>query len=126
MSFVSISFSCYSVLLGILVGVIGTTLLQSHLMIWSFLVIGSLSVCGWLKTKVPSDALVLYFVVSALGRLLFLVRCSEFVLSSILLQLALLLKIGLAPFQFWVFKVLFPLNIASLCFFLGPLKVGLL
>lgn len=95
-------------------------------MIWSFLVIGSLSVCGWLKTKVPSDALVLYFVVSALGRLLFLVSCSEFVLSNILLQLSLLLKLGLAPFQFWVFKVLLPLNIPSLCFFLGPLKVGLL
>jgi len=87
---------------------------------------GSLSVCGWLKAKVPSDALVLYFVVSALGRLLFLVRCSEFSLSTTLLQLSLLLKLGLAPFQFWVFKVLFPLNIPSLCFFLGPLKVGLL
>lgn len=95
-------------------------------MIWSFLVVGSLSVCGWLKPKIPSDALVLYFVVSALGRLLFLVSCSEFVLSNILLQLALILKLGFAPFQFWVFKVLFPLNITSLCFFLGPLKVGLL
>jgi len=95
-------------------------------MIWSFLVTGSLSVTGWLKTKVPSDALVLYFLVSALGSLLFLVGCSEFVLSNILLQLALLLKLGLAPFQFWVFKVLSHLNISSLCFFLGPLKVGLL
>jgi len=126
MSFVSVSFSCYTVLLGILVAIIGASLLSSHLLIWSFLVIGSLSVCGWLKTKVPSDALVLYFVVSALGRLLFLLSCSEFFLSNILLQLALLLKLGLAPFQFWVFKVLFPLNITSLCFFLGPLKVGLL
>lgn len=126
MSFVRFSFSCYSVLLGILAAVIGTSLLVSQLLIWSFLVIGSLSVCGWLKTKVPSDALVLYFVVSALGRLLFLVSCSDFILSNILLQLALLLKLGLAPFQFWVFKVLLPLNITSLCFFLGPLKVGLL
>jgi len=126
MSFVSISFSRYTVLLGILISVIGTSLVSSHLMIWSFLVIGSLSVSGWLKTKVPSDALVLYFVVSAMGSLLFLLSCSELVLSSTLLQLALLLKLGLAPFQFWVFKVLFPLNISSLCFFLGPLKVGLL
>jgi len=102
------------------------SLLQSHLMIWSFLVIGSLSVCGWLKTKVSSDALVLYFLVSALGRLLFLLSCSVFVLSNALLQLSLLLKLGLAPFQFWVYKVLTPLNITSLCFFLGPLKVGLL
>jgi len=95
-------------------------------MIWSFLVVGSLSVCGWLKPMVSSSALVLYFVVSALGSLLFLLSCSEFVLSSLLLQLSLLLKLGLAPFQFWVFKVLFPLNITSLCFFLGPLKAGLL
>lgn len=126
MSFVSFSFSCYTMLLGILVAILGTSLIKSHLMIWSFLVIGSLSASGWLKPKVPSDALVLYFVVSALGRLLFLVSCSEFVLSNILLQLALLLKLGLAPFQFWVYKVLFPLNITSLCFFLGPLKVGIL
>jgi len=126
MSFVSVSFSCYKVLLGILVAVLGTTLLKTHLLVWSFLVIGSLSVSGWLKTKIPSDALVLYFIVSALGSLLFLLSCSGIVLSNLLLQLALLLKLGLAPFQFWVFKVLSPLNITSLCFFLGPLKVGLL
>merc|ERR1719211_593044 len=95
-------------------------------MIWSFLVVGSLSVSGYLKTQIPPDALVLYFVVSALGSLLFLLSCSEFVLSNLLLQLALLLKLGLAPFQFWVYKVLLPLKITSLCFFLGPLKVGLL
>jgi len=101
-------------------------LIKSSLLIWTFLVTGSLSVCGWLKTKVPSDALVLYFVVSALGSLLFLLGCTEILFSHILLQLALLLKLGLAPFQFWVFKVLFPLTIPSLCFFLGPLKFGLL
>lgn len=112
--------------LGILLAVSGTTLVKSHLLVWSFLVIGSLSTCGWLKPKVPSVALVLYFVVSALGSLLFLLSCTEFLFSHILLQLSLLLKLGLAPFQFWVFKVLFPLNIPSLCFFLGPLKFGLL
>jgi len=126
MSFVRFSFSCYIVTLGILIGVMGTTLIKSHLLIWSFLVLGSLSVSGWLKTKVPSSSLVLYFVVSALGSLLFLLSCSGVALSNILLQLALLLKLGIAPFQFWVFKVLFPLNLSSLCFFLGPLKIGLL
>jgi len=125
-SLLSLSFSCYTVPLGILVAVFGTTLLKSHLLVWSFLVVGSLSVCGWLKPLVPSDALVLYFIVSALGSLLFLLSCSELIFSDILLQLALLLKLGLAPFQFWVYKVLFPLNIPSLCFFLGPLKFGLL
>jgi len=90
------------------------------------MVVGTLSVCGWLKPKVAADALVLYFVMSVLGSLVFLVSCSGVLFSSILLQLSLLLKIGLAPFQFWVFKVLSKLDISSLCFFLGPLKMGLL
>lgn len=113
-------------LLGILISVLGTTLVISHLFVWAFLVIGSLSVCGWLKPKVTSDALVTYFVVSVLGSLLFLVRCSTSSLSSILLQLSVLIKLGMAPFQFWVYKVLRPLRILDLCFFLGPNKVGLL
>jgi len=121
---VSLSFSCYIVLLGILVSVIGTTLTISHLLIWSFFVIGSLSVCGWLKTLVPSGTLVLYFVVSVIGSLLFLVSCRSVFFSRLLIQLALLLKLGLAPFQFWVFKVIFSLDLSRLCFFLGPLKVG--
>ena len=65
-------------------------------------------------------------MVSVLGSLLFLVRCSESFISGILLQLSLLLKLGMAPFQFWVYKVLQSLSIAELCFFLGPNKVGLL
>jgi len=79
-----------------------------------------------MKTKVASDTLVLYFVVSVIGSLLFLVSCSTVYFSSLLIQLALLLKLGLAPFQFWVFKVISSLDIPSLCFFLGPLKVGIL
>jgi len=79
-----------------------------------------------MKTKVASDTLVLYFVVSVIGSLLFLVSCSTVYFSSLLIQLALLLKLGLAPFQFWVFKVISSLDIPRLCFFLGPLKVGLL
>jgi len=126
MGLVSLSFSCYIVLLGILISVLGTSLTISHLLVWSFLVIGSLSVCGWLKTKVCSDTLVLYFVVSVIGSLLFLVRSSSVYFSSLLIQLALLLKLGLAPFQFWVFKVISTLDIPRLCFFLGPLKIGIL
>lgn len=65
-------------------------------------------------------------MVSVLGSLLFLVSCSENFFSGVLLQLSLLLKLGMAPFQFWVYKVLHDLSIAELCFFLGPNKVGLL
>lgn len=90
------------------------------------MVIGSLSVCGWLKPKVSCDALVTYFLVSVLGRLLFLVSCSGSFVSLFILQLALTLKLGMAPFQFWVYKVLSSLRVADLCFFLGPSKAGFL
>jgi len=70
--------------------------------------------------------MVLYFVVSVLGSLLFLISSVPSSLSCQLLQLALLLKLGLAPFQFWVYKVISNLQLSSLCFFLGPLKFGLL
>jgi len=126
MGLVIFSFSSYIVLLGILISVLGTTLTISHLLIWRFIIIGSLSVCGWLKSKIASDALVLYFVISVLGSLIFLVSCRAVYFSRLLLQLALLLKIGFAPFQFWVFKVLRSLDMSRLCFFLGPLKVGYL
>merc|ERR1739838_906664 len=92
----------------------------------SFLVIGSLSVCGWLKPKGCSDALVTYFVISVLGSLLFLVCCSGSFVSFFTLQLALTLKLGMAPFHFWFYKVISSLRVADLCFFLGPSKVGLL
>jgi len=126
MGLVIFSFSYYSVFLGILISVLGTTLTISTLLIWRFMVIGSLSVCGWLKTKVSTDALVLYFVISVVGSLLFLVSSGESFCSSLIIHLSLLLKLGLAPFQFWVIKVLSTLDISRLCFFLGPLKVGLL
>jgi len=124
MGLVILSFSCYSVLLGILISVFGTTLTISHHLIWRFLVIGSLSSCGWLKTRVASDTLVLYFVVSVIGSLLFLISCSTVYFSRLVIILALLLKLGLAPFQFWVLKVISSLDISRLCFFLGPIKVG--
>jgi len=106
--------------------VIGTSLCTSSLPIWSFLVLGTLSICGWLKTKVSTDALVVYFVVSVVRRLLFLLRTGSHSFSASFLQLALLLKLGFAPFHFWVYKVISSLTPASLCVFLGPLKLGIL
>jgi len=90
------------------------------------MVLGTLSICGWLKTKVSTDALVLYFVVSVVSRLLFLLSAGSHSLSASFLQLALLLKLGLAPFHFWVYKVIISLSLTSLCTFLGPLKLGIL
>lgn len=88
--------------------------------------LGTLSICGWLKTKVTSDALVLYFVISVISSLLFLLRSGEHPLSPIFLHFALLLKLGMAPFHFWVYKVIVHLPLPTLCIFLGPLKLGIL
>jgi hypothetical protein len=55
-----------------------------------------------------------------------LTSCSVFYFSDLVLQFSLLLKLGLPPFQFWVYVVLRSLSLADLCFFLGPLKTGLL
>lgn len=126
MGLITLSFSCFIVLLGILISLLGTSVITSTLMIWPFLVLGTLSSCCWLKSKVVSDALALYFVVSVLGSLIFLIGCIDAIFSSLVLQLSLLLKTGLAPFQFWVYKVLGSLDVGTLCFFLGPLKFGLL
>lgn len=113
-------------LLGILLSIFGTILTLSAFITWVFLVLGSLCLCGWLKTKLPSRSLVLYFVVSVLGSLSFLVSCCGLPCSGILLQLSLLLKLGIAPFHFWILPMLSYFDLFSLCFFLGPTKVGLL
>jgi len=114
------------VVIGITISVIGILLVVSPLFAWSFLVLNTLSTCGFLKPKLPSSSLTLYFVVSVLGSLLFLVSSGALSLSGLLLQLSLLLKIGLAPFQFWVSSVLRCLDLVSLFLFLGPMKSGFL
>jgi len=88
------------VVLAILLSVAGTMVCTSHVIVWSFLVLGSLSLCSWLKAYVHTSALVLYFVISCLGGLLFLASSSEYWASSLVIQLSLLLKLGFAPFQF--------------------------
>jgi len=114
------------VLLGSLLSVVGVLTISSPLFTWSFLVLGSLSICGYLKSYVFSSQLVTYFVVSVVGSLLFLSSCSENFCSTVSLQLSLLLKLGFPPFQFWVFKVLYSIPLRVLCCFLGPFKLGLL
>jgi len=46
--------------------------------------------------------------------------------SCLVLALSLLLKLGFAPFQFWVYPVLSHLSVPSLFFIIGPSKLGLL
>jgi len=64
--------------------------------------------------------------VSVVRSLLFLLSSGAHSLSASFLQLALLLKLGLAPFHFWVYKVIISLSLTSVCIFLGPLKLGIL
>jgi len=115
-----------SVLLGILISVVGTRFCVNYFCVWCFLVLGTLSICSWLKSKICSSALVLYFIISALGGILFLASAYGTALQSFLLPLSLFLKLGLAPFQFWILSVLPSLDIRSSCLFLGPIKFGLL
>jgi len=113
-------------LIGITLSIAGTLLATKGHVLWFFLVLGTLSTCGWLQPKIPSRCLVLYFVVSVLGGLLFLLSCGCFYFSTLIFQLSLLLKLGLAPFQFWVYPVIQSLVVSDTCIFLGPFKFGLL
>lgn len=119
-------FSCLIVFIGITLSISGTLLATNSLVLWFFLVLGSLSSCGWLQPKISSCSLVLYFVISVLGGLLFLLSCGNYSFAAVLMQVSLLLKLGLAPFQFWVYPVIQNLVVTEACFFLGPLKFGLL
>lgn len=60
--------------IGIFLSVAGIMLTVSHLLAWTFIVIGTLSICGWLKSQSSLQAFVLYFVISVLGGLGFLIR----------------------------------------------------
>jgi len=113
-------------LLGIFLSVIGLVSSSSHLVCWAFLVLSTLSTCAWLKPKVLAVPLSLYFVISVLGSLLFLLSCCNFPLSCLVLQLSILLKIGLAPFHFWIQSLICSLDLSSLFIFFGPAKTGLL
>lgn len=88
--------------------------------------LGTLTITAWLSSYADSCCLCVYFLVSVLGGILFLLSALETFFSSFLLQCAITLKLGLAPFHFWVFNLLRFLPLPSLCIFLGPAKAGLL
>jgi len=113
-------------LTGVFFSILGIIAIPFSLFTWTFLVLGSVSTCGWLRPKICSSALVQYFIVSVLGRLIFLVGTFDSPLSTTAQQLSLLLKLGYAPFQFWIYNVLSSLDVGSLCLFLGPFKFGIL
>lgn len=93
-------FSRISVLLGILISIIGTCLCVKMFRVWSFLVVGTLSTTGWLKAQVPATSLATYFIVSAIGSLVYLLSTIYNGPASLLTCLSILLLIGMFPFQF--------------------------
>jgi len=113
-------------LLGVIFSQLGLILLTSYLGVWVFLVLSSLCTLGWLKSFLPSSSLALYFVVSVLGSLIFLLSQGFSYTRHILMCLGLFLIMGFAPFQFWVLPILAHLTRATLITFLGPAKLGYL
>ena len=126
MSSLIFGFSCHYILLGIVISVIGVSLTTSPFLTFIFLVLRTISTCGWLKTQLPASSLVLYFVVSATGGLLFLLGSHSPILCPLFTSIALLLLLGFFPFQFWAIRILPHLSITYLIAFLGPIKIGLL
>jgi len=88
--------------------------------------LGTLCLTSYVSALLPSSSLILFFAVSELGSLLFLLGSFLDGPSSLVLALSLLLKLGFAPFQFWVYPVLSHLSVPSLFFIIGPSKLGLL
>jgi len=97
---------------------------SSSLSLWSFLVLGTLSAICYFKTYLPPTALILFFISSVIGGLLFLAGTLSLDSTVRVLVIGLLLKLGFAPFHFWTIKVTVFLRGFPLFFFLSVLKIG--
>lgn len=113
-------------LFGLLLSQFGLCVLSSSLALWLFMVLATLCSVGWLRSFLPSSTLALYFVVSVMSSLLFLMSFVDVAFSPLFLCLSLFLIMGLAPFQFWVLSLLSHLSSFPLITFLGPTKLGYL
>jgi len=111
---------------GIWLSSLGLVSFSSSVLSWFWIVLSTLSFVGWLKGQVDSSALSLFFVASLVSSLLFLLGTLSGPFSHILIQLSILLKLGYAPFQFWVYKMLPVMKTSCLVLFLGPFKLGFL
>jgi len=106
--------------------VIGLCSLSSSFGLWSIIILSTLCLTSFLAPTLVRSSLPIFFTVSEVGSLLFFYASYCAGPSSLLLSLSLLLKLGFAPFQFWVFRVLPFLSLPSLFFLLAPSKVGFL
>ena len=111
-------------LLGIIISLLGLVCCSSPLSLWSFLVLSTISSVCYFKHYLSAPCLVLYFICSVVGGLLYLGGALSFYYTSWLINIGLLLKLGLAPFHFWLVKVASYLSNFPLFIMLGFLKVG--
>jgi len=112
------------VFLGILISTLGLLSCSSPFFLWSFLVLGTLSSIGYFKPFLPAQTLVLLFICSVVGGLLWLVGSLHPLSDRLFPTIGLLLKLGLAPFHFWMFKVVVFVTEFSSFILLGLMKVG--
>jgi len=112
------------VLVGILISLLGLVSCTTSLSLWSFLVLSSICSVCYFKQYLSSSCLVLFFICTVVGGLLFLGGALSFSYTSWLINIGLLLKLGLAPFHFWLVKVASSLSKFPLFTLLGFLKVG--
>jgi len=111
-------------LLGLLISTLGLLSCSSPFFLWAFLVLGTLCTIGYFKLFLPAHSLVLLFICSVVGGLLFLVGSLHPSSHSLIPNIGLLLKLGLAPFHFWMLKVVVFVTEFSSFFLLGLMKVG--
>jgi len=110
--------------LGLLISTLGLLSCSSPFFLWAFLVLGTLSTIGYFKLFLPAHSLVLLFICSVVGGLLFLVGSLHPTSYSLIPNIGLLLKLGLAPFHFWMLKVVVFVTEFSSFILLGLMKVG--
>lgn len=111
-------------LLGVLLSTLGIITSSTPFAAWIFLVISTVCSLGFLKPFLSSSSLVLFFLVSVLGGLLFLGGSLQIPYLTIVAQVGLILKLGLVPFHFWVVTIVPQLSGFPTYIFLGFLKLG--
>jgi len=86
--------------LGVFLSQFGLLCCSSSIALWSFFVLGTLSAICYFKTYLPPTALILFFISSVIGGLLFLAGTLCLDSTVWVLVIGLLLKLGFAPFHF--------------------------
>lgn len=97
---------------------------RSALANWSFLVLNGLCAVGYFKAYLQSTSLVLIFIASCVGSLVYIGGMLSSFSIPTFISLGLLCKLGLFPFHFWVVKGVISLMGFPLFTFLGLQKLG--